>query len=58
MQVVDGAGKHMEHHANVHRINHLAKEHRLVAEVEEHNDKSGGPMEFNSVAHLPITVYT
>ena len=38
MQVVDGAGKHMEHYANIHRIKHLAKEHPLVAEVEEHNE--------------------
>ena len=38
MQVVDGAGKHMEHYTNIHRIKHLAKEHPLVAEVEEHNE--------------------
>ena len=47
--MVGGAGKRMEPYTNIHRIKHLAKGHPLVAEVDEHNDKSGDPNEFNNV---------
>ena len=36
MEVVDGAGKHMEHYTNIYRIEHLASEHPGVESVIRH----------------------
>ena len=50
LQQVVYRGQNMEHYSNVHRIQHLASGHPLVAKVEKHRPRMGlDPSEFNSI---------
>ena len=50
LQQVVYRGQNMEHYSNVHRIQHLASGHPLVAKVEKHRPRMGlDPSESNSI---------